>query len=520
MTDYIQTFITNLAERENPVFIKRNIFLSGLKNNTIPILDFIKSQQAFVTCVNYWSQILGKLLYRLSSHQDRKLILENLFEEHGFEAGHFSHVETFTKFMESIGGQVIHTPDQAAQAFNDTLDRILNEPDLPTCIAALGYVEYYYQRISTVIVDYLKANDKYTNIHYAEHELLDVKHYTDLFSLLSKYDQDRVETALGRGRQIVIELFDTYYARSYLQNCRPEPQIAKFGYHWEDPAIEDQCIQDIQTINGKPVKRVLLVSSGGEVLFHILAKFGDTLDSVTCLDFNAAQIELIKRKFADISAGRLDGYYGSVFENLFYQSFQDGKWNEHFSLDNLTNHFTETAVKYIGDAEHNTFESYSRHFAERCESMDKSSYFYELLKNKKYNPDNRPEFFALFDSVVRNWHKVTFVVRDIITHMDSLPSIHTYDFISISNVTDWLSLDECNKLGLQLSWQVSEHGCVVMRRIFEYFRGRCMACAGFLEDCYIGPDNKLTDRTNFYANTVVLSHTPFKNQFIAPANPT
>jgi hypothetical protein len=512
MTNYIQTFITNLAERENPVFIKRNVFLAGLKNNTIPIQDFIKSQQAFVTCVNYWSQILGKLLYRLSSHQDRKLILENLFEEHGFEAGHYSHVETFTKFMESIGGQVTHTPDQAAQSFNDTLDRTLDEPDLAVCIAALGYVEYYYQQISTVIVEYLKQNDKYTNIHYAEHELLDVKHYTDLFSLLSKYDDEHAISALARGRQIVIGLFDAYYRDSYLQNCLPSPQIAKFGYHWEDPSVEDKAIQHMQSTTGKQVKNLLLISSGGEMLFHLLAKFGDTLDSITCLDFNSAQIELIKRKFADISAGRLDEYYGSVFEDLFYQSFQDGKWDEHFSLDNLTRHFTETAVKYIGDAEYNTFESYCRHFRERCESMDKSSYFYELLKNKKYNPDNRPEFFGLFDVVKRNWHKVSFVVGDIITHLDSLPSISIYDFISVSNVTDWLSLDECNALGLQLSWSVSDNGYVVMRRIFKYFRGRSMACNGFLLDIsnLFNEDPvqwDIKDSTNFYAETLVLTKT-------------
>lgn len=504
-----------LEQTANCAFIDANVFLSGLKNNTIPFQDFINSQCRFVNCVNYWSQILGRLLYRLPDHKDRKLILENLFEEHGFEQGHDSHVATFTNFMESIGGSVNHSMDRASRDFNETLDTIVSSHALAECIATLGFVEYYYQIISSVIVSYLKQQGKYTNIHYAEHELLDVKHYTDLFSLLAKYpDNDQLQ-AMQHGSFNTRQLFDKYYTYSYLDNkalsANTDLRIAKFGYHWEDPTVEEQYI----TTNPKvDVKNILLIGSGGEVLFHLLAKLGDSLESVTCLDFNPCQIGLIKRKFSDISEGRLDEYYGSIFEDLFYQSFNDGKWDEHFSLANLAKHFSDTAIKYK-HPEH----SFSKHFKERCESMNPDSPFYQLLRYRKYNADNRPEFYTLFDAVKRNWHKVTFAVGDIITYLRTLPTGVLFDFMSISNVTDWLSGYECAKLMEHVEQRLTFGGRLVHRRIFAYTRERHTACEGYnsidiSDPCDIGLDvnDRITDGTNLYTQTLCCQCCNSKNK--------
>ena len=500
-----------LEQTANCAFIDANVFLSGLKNNTIPFQDFINAQCRFVSCVNYWSQLLGRLIYRLPDHKDRKIILENLFEEHGFESGHLSHVETFTKFMESIDGTVSMSPDRAVLEFNNTLDCIVCEDPLAECIATFGYVEYYYQHISSVIVDYLKKNGKYTNIHYAEHELLDVKHFTDLFSLLDKYPANDQLSAMKRGSFNVRNLFDKYYTDAYLTTksittAQSEHGIAKFGYHWEDPTVEERYIT---TNNPVTVKNILLIGSGGEVLFHLLAKLGDTLDSVTCLDFNPLQIELIKRKFADISEGRLDEYYGSIFEDLFNQSFNDDKWDEHFSLDNLTKHFTETAVKYK-----HPMQSFSEHFKTQCGSMNPESPFYQLLRYRKYNPDNRPVFYAMFDIVKRNWHKVTFAVGDVITYLRTLPQSVKYDFMTISNVTDWLSGYECANLMEQIENRLVFGGRVVHRRIFGYTRERHTACEGcYLVDisdpCDIGLDvnDRITDGTGLYTQTLCCQNT-------------
>lgn len=499
----------------NFAFIETNVFLSGLKNNTIPLQDFINAQCRFINCVNYWSQLLGRLIYRLPEYKDRKLILENLIEEHGIEPGHVSHVETFTNFMDSIGGAVNMVPDKAVLVFNNTLDSIVCNEALAKCIATFGYVEYYYQHISSIIVNYLKQNGKYTNIHYAEHELLDVKHYTDLFSLLHKYPLDTQFVAMQYGSKAVIELFDSYYTDSYLANkalssTNPIMTIAKFGYHWEDPLVEESYII---TNNKIDVKNILLVGSGGEVLFHLLAKLGDNLDTVTCLDFNPYQIELIKRKFTDISEGRLDEYYGSIFEDLFYQSFNDGNWNEHFSLDNLTKHFTETAVKYK-----HPMQSFSEHFKTRCEHMNPESSFYQLLRHRKYNPENRPVFYSMFDVVKRNWHKVTFAEGDIITYLRTQPQSVKYDFMSISNVTDWLSEYECAKLMELIENKLVFHGRVVHRRLFGYTRERNMACEGYyllnISDPWdIGLDvkDRITDSTCLYTQILCDENTKNTN---------
>lgn len=198
--------------------LETNKFLSGLINNNIPVLNFTKSQESFINCVNYWSQILGKLVYRLNDFTDRKLIIENLCDKHGIDAG-LSHVETFTQFIIDLGGTISNNLyDIPSTIFNHNLGSI-SDSQLPIFIATLGFIEYYYQKISGIIVKYLKANNKYSNIHYEEHELLDVKHYTDLFSLLVKYSDNEVKRALHLGSSNAITLFNDYYNGCYKLYC-------------------------------------------------------------------------------------------------------------------------------------------------------------------------------------------------------------------------------------------------------------------------------------------------------------
>ena len=62
--------------------ILQNQYLVSIMNNTIKKETFIKSQEPFIHCVNYWSQILGLLVFKLDDYKDRRIILENLYDEH------------------------------------------------------------------------------------------------------------------------------------------------------------------------------------------------------------------------------------------------------------------------------------------------------------------------------------------------------------------------------------------------------------------------------------------------------
>lgn len=198
-------------------FLEENKLLKGLENNTIKFDNFVKSQEGFVICVNYWSQILGKLIFRLDSFIDRKIILENLMDEHGI-GGKYSHVETFSMFITKLGGKVPIYYGGPALDFNLKLHNYSKE-SLANFIATLGFIEFYYQKISAIIVKYLKINNKFINIHYEEHEELDIKHYTDLFSLLKRFTKDEITNALKNGSLMAIKLFDEYYNSCFDLYC-------------------------------------------------------------------------------------------------------------------------------------------------------------------------------------------------------------------------------------------------------------------------------------------------------------
>lgn len=280
-------------------------------------------------------------------------------------------------------------------------------------------------------------------------------------------------------------------------------QIAKFGYQWEDPLVEELCINEL-CIKGKDsIKNILIIGSGGEMLFHLLTKFGDSLQSISCIDFNKSQIDLIIKKYNDILSGTIKNtYYGAIFESLFYDSFNDNMWDKHFSNENLITHFTEDAVKY-------TNESFSKYFDEKCNQMDKQSPFYNLLKYKKYNTNTNtcPEFYDAKDIILRNWHKVKFITGDIIKYLESnilqTNNITSpqFDFMSLSNITDWMNDKQCAYLYKLIADNLSKDGgCVVMRRLLS---NNIIHETNNLK--FNNQFMNLNDSTNFYSQVVCLT---------------
>jgi S-adenosylmethionine:diacylglycerol 3-amino-3-carboxypropyl transferase len=252
----------------------------------------------------------------------------------------------------------------------------------------------------------------------------------------------------------------------------------KFGYQWEDPYFEEKCFRG-------DMKNILLIGSGGEMLFHLLAKFGDTLEKVDCIDFNKDQLELIEKKYDDIQS-KCYRYYGSVFEDLLSKSLKDNQWDEHLSNENLIKNFSERSVKF-------TNESFSEHYKKVLTSMDKKSRYYYLLKYKVYN--NLPDYYAYFETIERNWHKVHLVNTDIFNMLKD--SEYNYDFMSLSNVSDWLEISEYDLLINLVTNKLNINGKVVLRRLLSNNEIK------ETEHLKIEPI-EYKDDTNLYSQTVCL----------------
>jgi len=257
----------------------------------------------------------------------------------------------------------------------------------------------------------------------------------------------------------------------------------KFGYQWEDPIFEEKCFNNS--------KNILLITSGGETLFHLLSKFGNNIESIHCIDFNINQIELIYKKIDDMKHNK-NNYHGAIFEHLLSKSLQENNWNENFSNEILIKHFTENAVKYSS-------ESFANHFENIMNCIDKNTHYYEMIKNKKYNFTDKnlyPEYFDNIDIILKNFHKVIFYTDNIITFLNN--TNHKYDFINLSNIGDWMNKDSLKNLMNLANNSLNQFGRIIIRRL--------------LSDNIIQETNELKfvdiqycDKTSFYLQTVCLA---------------
>lgn len=136
----------------------------------------------FIHTINYWSQILGYLIYKCDDHIHRKKIIENLIDEN---CGSLSHVETFYMFLGEIGyvkNMNEIESNNIVEKYNEKLYAFLRYNKFTDCCEMLGSIEEEYQKISQTIIEYCKKNNCAITYHFTAHEILDTKHANDLFS--------------------------------------------------------------------------------------------------------------------------------------------------------------------------------------------------------------------------------------------------------------------------------------------------------------------------------------------------
>ncbi|ARF12365.1 heme oxygenase [Klosneuvirus KNV1] len=197
--------------------ITSNKYLLKLSQN--PSLDnFLTSQDSFIDAVDNWSKILALLLTKLPSDKERSIIVNNLYDEHGSGNPNKSHVGTFKEFMKSLNykeevslnstNTFTHT---IIKQFNDRLTHYIGMNNWIQNVAMLGMIEYVYITISTYIHNYVEQyipSDQIT--HYSLHEIMDVKHSTELFELLVPYIDSNYND-IQNGLELGYFIFDDLY---------------------------------------------------------------------------------------------------------------------------------------------------------------------------------------------------------------------------------------------------------------------------------------------------------------------
>lgn len=196
--------------------INNNRYITTLSNfNNVPIQNFLKSQECFISAVDHWSKVLGLLLTKLPSPKERLVIVQNLYDEHGQGNIEKSHVNTFISLLKSLNyDKEIKLYNEELESysiikkFNESLVNAINNESWTYSVAMLAMIEYVYIDISRNIHNYLKNFLKDSKInHYELHEIVDEGHYKDLLQLLDGVDAEDID----KGFEYGYELMDNMY---------------------------------------------------------------------------------------------------------------------------------------------------------------------------------------------------------------------------------------------------------------------------------------------------------------------
>ena len=124
------------------VDILHNPYLEALVDGSMPLANFLRTQEQFFFAVTFFPRPMAALVGRLPDPAQRLDILRNLVEEHGeFEQSAFHHT-TFQEFLRRIGSE----PEKldlwpAVRAFNSVLTTACLMDEIEVGIACMGVIE-------------------------------------------------------------------------------------------------------------------------------------------------------------------------------------------------------------------------------------------------------------------------------------------------------------------------------------------------------------------------------------------
>jgi hypothetical protein len=203
--------------------IDNNKYFITLTKN--PYIDnFLISQECFISAVDHWSRLLGLLIFYVPTDKEILVIIKNLNDEHGEGDLNNSHTNTFKLLLKSLNydkeillyNEELKSYDYVSK-FNNDLKNIIMTKNWIYSVAMLAMIEYTYITVSKNIHNYLLHFLPIDKInHYSSHEILDVTHATELFSLIIPYIKDDelssdIKEGIISGYNIMNELYSSLH---------------------------------------------------------------------------------------------------------------------------------------------------------------------------------------------------------------------------------------------------------------------------------------------------------------------
>lgn len=197
----------------------RHPYFAWVENPRTGREAFLRSQLPFRFAVEGFSQALAAVLARAPSLEQRMALAENVAEEHGHGELARTHKHTFAGYLRSLGASDADLAQPCpvhVLAFNRSLlDHCLVERH-EVGAALLGVIEHVYAGISHAIAGAIVARGWSApggQRHYVQHELLDVMHARDLFTLARPaWDSDVLRPAVADALALGAHHFFRLYA--------------------------------------------------------------------------------------------------------------------------------------------------------------------------------------------------------------------------------------------------------------------------------------------------------------------
>jgi pyrroloquinoline quinone (PQQ) biosynthesis protein C len=155
--------------------------------------------------VDHFPRLLAALLANLPDWRRRTPVVENLWEEHGRGKEAKVHVETYKRFLAGMGvdAETIAASRAGvpALAYNRAVLDLCLHHHFAEGLGALGVIEEIVARASPIVARSAAARHGLggrENVHFADHEVLDVTHADELYQLAAtELDPHRAEVERG-----------------------------------------------------------------------------------------------------------------------------------------------------------------------------------------------------------------------------------------------------------------------------------------------------------------------------------
>lgn len=463
-------------------------FHSFLKNANQK--EFLQSQIPFFFAVQSFSRALSFLAAKIEDSESRYLVIENLYEEHGHGDKNKYHTETFKVFLTALGwnGEYFKNP-----WITEWIEhRLLRYNKFPALYAAyLSGIEYAYAPISDTISNGLSKYNLICNQnHYGKHAEIDWEHGSELMevalNIKGNVGIDKIKESFIEGQDDFLKLYEHIMIPTEVDFKKIHEEPISFYYTRESSDVENQVLSDI--LKNKDTADILMIGSGGEHLFEMLGKTNSL--NLSILDMNQYQISLCEHKLDCIldkiqyknSQENYIGKFEQLFKLLRDYAGREGilefycdshlkdknkenskakfAMNIIFSNKNLSIVFGDAATKF-------TKKSFAEHFTnvfmKAAQTKDEETMFtHHNIDNILLGKDI-PISSYLEESVAENYQN--HFLRYLNCNFKDISLKEKYDIINLSNIGDWMPLNEYQNLLSKMKEHLNDNGFIICRKL-------------------------------------------------------